>query len=376
MTMSQHGSRLRVAFVMSTEVGLKTQYLNWQKALEADPTIDPVWIPITWWDHNGYIERMPGIPNSVKARIRAWLQVRTGIAKGPFDAVLVAAAHLPGITRYLSRQPYFVTADATPVLLEGFGDLYGRSPARIGAVAQMRMVAASAYYRKAAALFPWSHWAARSMVEDYGADPSRTHVIPPGVDVAHWMCPKRTNEGAVNILFVGGDFHRKGGDLLLDWAANTSAANWRMHLVTRDPVQVDDNRITIHRGLEPNCNELMGLYRNAHVFVLPTRGDCYSLATIEAMAAGLPVILSETGGTGDIVRQAETGYLLSTEDTKELATRLEALLQDHNLRSSMGAAAEADCTARFSATANVQAAAALMRKALGVAQSERHENAP
>ncbi|MCC6728087.1 MAG: glycosyltransferase family 4 protein [Chthonomonadales bacterium] len=358
-------AHLRVAFIMCTEVGLRTQYLNWRAGLTRDHDIDPVWIEVDWWRPEGLLERIPVVPRAVKARLRAQLEIRDGMTAGPFDAVFVAGHTLYGLSSILARQPYFVTADVTAKQLYAFGDLYGKQPSSFGFVEARKHGERTRLYRRAAALFPWSHWAAASMVEDYGADPAHVHVIPPGVDVERWRCPARADRESVRILFVGGDFERKGGDLLLAWAARTAARGWELDLVTRAPVGSPDPRIRVHNGIAPNSPELMELYRRADVFALPTRGDCYSLAGMEAMAAGLPVVLSRTGGTGDIIRDGETGFLIGPGDGAALGERLEYLAARPAERRQMGACARADAEERYDSRRNIARTVKTMRAALG-----------
>jgi glycosyltransferase involved in cell wall biosynthesis len=359
--------RLRVGFVMPTEVGWKTQYLNWRNGLSDDLGIDPEWIVITWWKEGGLIERLPFLPAGVKARTRAQIEMRYGLAAGPFDALFIGSGHtLHGGKGLLARQPYFLNTDVTPKQLHAFGELYGITETPLAFYERRKHAGWCERYRSAVALFPWSNWAGGSLVHDYGVDPGQVHVIPPGVDVDRWESPPRGQDEPVNILFVGGQFYRKGGDLLLDWAERTAEKDWRLHLVTRDLVVPTHPNIRVYNRLSSNDPDLMELYRKAHMFVLPTRGDCYSIASIEAMAAGLPVILSLTGGTGDIVKEGETGFLVRPNDGAALAERLDHLLSHPDKRAKMGVAARADAEKRYDATANVRETVRIMREKLGL----------
>ena len=343
---------------MSTEVGLKTQYLNWRNGLPADAGIDPEWIVINWWKPDGFLERLPLVPGGMKARLRALWELREGVERGgPFDALFLASERMMhGNKGLLSRQPYFITADTTARQLHEFGSLYDKVESRWAYYERRKHQERRERYQQARALFPWSHWAAQSMIADYGADPSRVHVIPPGIDVAAWHVPQRAPtdpDGNAHLLFVGGDFHRKGGDLLLEWAKRTSATHWRLHLVTRDAIPQQRN-VQVYNDLSPNDARLQALYRQAHVFVLPTRGDCYSLAGMEALASGLPVILGETGGTGDVIKEGETGFLIRAGDGEGLAERLDWLLAHAEARQAMGRAARLDAETRYDARKNIQ----------------------
>ena len=135
--------------------------------------------------------------------------------------------------------------------------------------------------------------------------------------------------------------------------------------MTRDPVRRSHENVRVHHGLTPNDPRLLELYRTAHVFALPTRADCYSLATIEAMAAGLPSILARVGGTGDILRDGETGFLIPAGDADALSARLDELVAEPEARVRMGLAARADAELRYDARANILRTVGLMRAYLG-----------
>jgi glycosyltransferase involved in cell wall biosynthesis len=162
------------------------------------------------------------------------------------------------------------------------------------------------------------------------------------------------------LLFVGGDFDRKGGQMLLNWAAHTSKTNWSLDIVTRQALNITDSRVTVHNNLASNDPKLIELYQNAHLFVLPTLADCYSIAGIEALACGLPVILSLTGGTGDIIVDGKTGYLLNSPSPEEFDARLSKLVTDTSLRESMAKAARTDALDRYDVVKNIRKTVRIM----------------
>ena len=68
----------------------------------------------------------------------------------------------------------------------------------------------------------------RASCDEYGI-----HIIPPGVDTQLWRPPLpdcKPNDGVTRLLFTGGNFLRKGGDLLLRWAKETRRQNWELHM--------------------------------------------------------------------------------------------------------------------------------------------------
>ena len=89
------------------------------------------------------------------------------------------------------------------------------------------------------------------------------------------------------------------------------------------------------------------------VVALPsTSVETFSLAALEAMALGRPVVLSEIGGAAEMVRPGENGFLFPAHDTPALVAALGALA-DPAARERMGAAARATVEARFSERAMV-----------------------
>lgn len=191
----------------------------------------------------------------------------------------------------------------------------------------------------ASAIVVFSQWAADSFINDYGLPPQRVHIIPVGVELDGFGRFERRQAGSLGkkrLLFVGGDFHRKGGPLLVDvFRKKFEHRDVELNLVTNDSSVTSGGNLIVHRHVAPFSAAWYRLYSQADIFVLPTLREAFGIAYVEAMAAGLPVIGSRVGAAPEIVTE-DTGFLIAPNDPRALAARIEALLDDSELRRRFG----------------------------------------
>jgi N-acetyl-alpha-D-glucosaminyl L-malate synthase BshA len=103
----------------------------------------------------------------------------------------------------------------------------------------------------------------------------------------------------------------------------------------------------------------------ADVFLLPSELEAFGLAALEAMACAVPVVGSDAGGLPELVRHAETGYLLPVGDVEGMAARTIEILKDDEHRREMGHAGRRRAAALFSADRVVSQYERLYERALG-----------
>lgn len=85
-------------------------------------------------------------------------------------------------------------------------------------------------------------------------------------------------------------------------------------------------------------DELMDFYRNALAFCLPSYREPFGIATLEAMFCGLAIVGTRKGGFLDLVKEGETGYLVDSRNTTQLADAIEQVLSDPDMAWRMGEA--------------------------------------
>lgn len=185
------------------------------------------------------------------------------------------------------------------------------------------------------------------------------------MDLELWpYLPQEKAAGRLQILFVGGDFKRKGGDLLLKVYAEHFTGNADLHLVTKQPPAALPPNVQVYTDLGSNDLRLRTLYAEADLFVLPTRADVSSIVSLEAMATGRPVIATRMGGIPDTVHDGKTGFLIAPDDEAALTAAMKTLLADPALRRQMGVAGRAAVEQDFSAAVTVPRILAAMKDAV------------
>ena len=97
----------------------------------------------------------------------------------------------------------------------------------------------------------------------------------------------------------------------------------------------------------PTIDELIALYQTATVFASSSDEEGFGMAIIEAMACGIPVVSTRSGGPDGIIRDGHDGYLTEVGNVGELTDRLTRLLSNEPLNRSMGEAARKTVLERF-----------------------------
>jgi glycosyltransferase involved in cell wall biosynthesis len=170
----------------------------------------------------------------------------------------------------------------------------------------------------------------RILLQPYGVDATLFH---PGPD-------RRMRGGTALVLFVGNVCHGKGIRFLIEAARHLRS--WPVRFLLIGPLRAPE----LLRGAPDNVEWMGGVVhdqvaeamRRADLFVVPSIEDAYPLVTLEAMASGLPVIVSDHAGTSELVTPGVDGLIVKAGETPPLVAAIERLIEDDELRLRIGQA--------------------------------------
>jgi glycosyltransferase involved in cell wall biosynthesis len=364
---SRSDTPYRFGFVLQQVLGWVGGMQALKRFIEADPSVEVTWNEVTFMQEGGWVERLP-LPAGVRGTLRGALQTRQGLGALPIPLGAVGAArydallfNTPSLCRsapeLIARIPTVLVTDVTPKQLANMEDYYGKLGSLQPNYTALKHRVYVWIYQRLRLIIAWSKWARESLIADYGVSPDKVIVMPASVDLEKWTAAPAgaraellEKSGALpRILFVGGHFVRKGGPQLLEWFLAHGQGRCELHVVTRTPPETNAPGLHIHANLEANDPRLIQLYHESHIFALPTLADCFSVASIEAMATGLPVVLTNVGGAGEIVTDGVDGYSIEPGDKETLRRRLDELVADPKRAISMGEAARQTAQRRFDA---------------------------
>lgn len=362
-----------LGFIIEQALGHITHTQNLQTNVPRDHSIAAHWGLIPW-ETAGLAARIP-IYNSnwtVRAGVRARRAVGRMVAQHRPDA-LFFHTQVPAVlaTSWLKRIPSVISLDATPLQYDALGATYQHAASHPWLEHQKWKLNRSCF-KAARTIVAWSQWAKQGLAADYEVPADKVEVIPPGVNPGEWArpTPRRLHEGPVKILFVGGDFQRKGGPLLLEALRLVQPLNVELHLVTR-AVLPPQPGVFVYHDLQPNSEALKRLYHDCDMFCLPTRGDCLPMVLSEAGAAGLPLVSTRIAGIPEIVRDGETGLLVPPGDAAALAAALKLLVTHPEIRLSQGQQAAALVARDFDAERNARRLLQVLKQTVDAARSEQ-----
>lgn len=265
---------------------------------------------------------------------------QSGLDASDFDALVFQTYHASvPYGEVLGERPGILALDSTPRLdwrrnrLSG-GGIKNRLRWRGGQILADQLVRAS--FRNMYHFFAWSETVKRSLVNDYGVPSER-------IDVTYVPVPVRPGSterapGPPRLLFVGNDFRRKGGPLLVRVFDEHFADRAELTVVSRDAAAyVDFSRTSATHLAGLTREEVIDRMQASDLFLFPSSSDALGIVLLEAVKCGLPVIACTSGSQGEIVQDGVNGVLLAHDaDESRWVEALDRLLSDPELLGRMG----------------------------------------
>jgi glycosyltransferase involved in cell wall biosynthesis len=178
-------------------------------------------------------------------------------------------------------------------------------------------------------LLVWSSPVRDSLLTEYGTASDRVAVLPPSLDLANLPThnPNRPPNPRPRLLFLGGDFRRKGGPSLLETFRRRFAQTAELHIVTESDVPPEPG-VFVHRNIRAGSPEWLDQWARADLFVFPSRLETFGIVLIEAMAFGVPLITTPAGAATDLTENGLNGALLPDASPQTLGDTIARVLAD------------------------------------------------
>jgi glycosyltransferase involved in cell wall biosynthesis len=174
-------------------------------------------------------------------------------------------------------------------------------------------------------------------------DANRIRLIPNGVKINEIRNAKKTSlEGEISLLFVGKLIPIKGLDLLLEAFSilkRSTTKDVRLYIAGTGSHESEYRSLASRLNIEKWVNflgqvplsECYSLFKSCSIYVIPSRFESASMALLEGMAAGAPIVATDTGGNGEIAKSMRN-CLLTKIEPQDIAEKITFLIDSPNER--------------------------------------------
>jgi len=271
------------------------------------------------------------------SRLRRWLVRRD---------IQILHTHLP--------RDYFIAATAT----------LGTGVLNVGSRHQLHRISLPVLKRpflsRFSAMIAVSQAVRRGLTASEIMDPERVVTIPNGIEWDGIDLSSIDLRGSAG----GGPVKSRWPDFQLFILGDGPGVNDYVKSLQRLAVRLDLGRQVHFFGYVDNAASACAAF---DVQVVSSQAEPFGLVTVEAMAQGLPVAVTNSGGSPEIVRDGVEGFLVPPGDADVLARRLDCLLDSPGLRREMGRRGRERVRRRFTLDHMLDATEALYMKVLGLA---------
>lgn len=218
-------------------------------------------------------------------------------------------------------------------------------------------------YHEATATFVMSGNIRKSLIRQYNVPADKVFLVYAGADGKHEVNQDSKKFRNKNIVFVGKDWKRKGGPLLVDAfrLILKKIPDATLNIIGCNPeIKVENCTVS---GVLPR-EEIIKAYNSATVFCLPTRREPFGMVFIEAMYNRLPVVCPAVGATTDLIENGRNGYLVPY-DAEIFAEKIMLVLRNPAHAESLGNQAWKTVSRNYTWNNTVNLMARVIRQKMG-----------
>jgi glycosyltransferase involved in cell wall biosynthesis len=205
-------------------------------------------------------------------------------------------------------------------------------------------------FRRCNALIVLSKTQEKFYIKHLCLDQKRVFVLPNAVSIPQKTPIVTQNRGTLTLISIGRVGHRKGTfDLIKAFARLPNDLRSKVQLCIAGDGEIEaGERLTGELGLAHQV-EFLGwitserrnkILAAADVFILPSYYEAFPMSILEAMAWGLAIITTPVGGIPDLITSNENGVLVKPGNIEELTTVISVLIQEKQMRLSLGKSAK------------------------------------
>ncbi|MEW6621102.1 MAG: glycosyltransferase family 4 protein [bacterium] len=196
-----------------------------------------------------------------------------------------------------------------------------------------------------------TEWIKREIIADYKTPEENIIVIPNGVDINEFN-PKNREEfrdevrKELNIkkddlvlIFIAYEFKRKGLKYIIEALPLIKSERVKLIVIGRDKIKpyvfLSEKLKVAHQIIFLQPTPLKRYYAASDIFVFPTLYEAFSLATLEAIASGLPIVATKVSGTEELIEDGYNGFFIQ-RDALDIAQKISFFLENEHCIKQMG----------------------------------------
>lgn len=296
------------------------------KAMTFHPSI-PVWkfrYRISTDRYGAMTKKIRGILDSLSpSSFSAILQIGAYYDATCYKDKITVSYH-DGNVAALSQNPYHARRSASSYIKRAFEHEKG-------------------VYSRMHHIFTMSEWLANSFIKDFGINSAKITPVGAGINLPYSDITKpfKRDFSRPEILFIGKDFKRKGGESLLKAFRLVRKEFPQARLTLIGPnLNLNEDSVRVLRPISKTENggleKIIKAYQEASIFTMPSLYEPFGIVLCEAMAFKLPCVSTKVCAIPEIIEDNATGFLSPPGDEKELSKALIGLLKDPEMCREMG----------------------------------------